>query len=328
MIGSMSLHQQHEAVSTLAPAAPPEGCPPPLRCRQVAENWHAVAEAWTLPGSRFGTHGTQAGSGPALYFLNPFGGCAELFTLLAWLLREQYRCVLMDWQQPVDRRVRLDDFAADVAAVADHLGDRTFAVYGATFGAAVATQLAVHHPDRVTNLILQGAWERRRLSLGERGLAWWYRRSNKPLSTWPSREEFQAANHRVWFPPLDPDRWAWFLEVTGSIPLALMSAEARAIDRVDLAADYARLACPTLVLATEGAGQRSLAVQERIAAQHPAFRHEYLHSTGQHPYLTHPHRIAKLINAHLSGESVGGSCCSSDEVSPSEGGCCSPETPA
>jgi pimeloyl-ACP methyl ester carboxylesterase len=210
----------------------------------------------------------------------------------------------------------LDDFAADVVAVADHLGDQTFAVYGATFSAAVATRLAVNHPDRVSHLFLQGVWEQRQLSLGERGLAWWHRKSAKTLSSWPNRVDFQAANHRIWFPPQDPDRWAWFLELTGDIPLALMSAQAKAIDGVDLTVDYARLSCPTTIVATEGAGMKSVAVQERIAATADRFRYEYLHSTGQHPYLTHPHRLVKLIKAALCGEpEADGGCCGGSEGS-------------
>jgi pimeloyl-ACP methyl ester carboxylesterase len=290
--------------STLeAGAAPPEGCPPPLRCRQVAENWHTVATPWTIPDSRLGTHGTVGGTGPALYFLNAFGGCAELFTLTAWLLRDEFRCVLLDWSAPVDRRpLTLDDFADEVCAAADVLGDRQFAVYGATFGAAVALRAAVRQPERITATILQGAWIRRRLSLGERALSWWYRGSQQPLSSWSSREAFQTVNHRIWFPPLDPDRWAWFLETTGTIPLSLMAAQARAIDGVDLRPDYARVTCPTLLLATEGDGPRQLAVQRQIAAAYPRLRHEYQHSLGQHPYLTHPHRVAKLIRSHLLGD--------------------------
>uniref|UniRef100_A0A7C2JZN4 Alpha/beta hydrolase n=1 Tax=Schlesneria paludicola TaxID=360056 RepID=A0A7C2JZN4_9PLAN len=311
----MTPDDDRDAVSTIAAqVVPPEGCPPPLRCRQVAENWHAVATPWSLPGSPLGTQGTVGGTGTPLYFLNAFGGCAELFTLTAWLLREDVRCVLLDWSAPTDRRrMTLDDFAADVLAVADLLGDQQLAVYGATFGAAVAARLAATHPDRVSSVILQGAWEQRRLSVGERLLAWWHRRSTQSLSTWAHRAEFQAANHRVWFPPLDPDRWAWFLETTGTIPLALMAAQARALDRVNLAADHARLACPTLLLATEGDGPTSLGVQQRIAAAHPRFRYEYQHSTGQHPYLTHPHRLVKLLKSQLlngSGSTDAGGCCS------------------
>jgi pimeloyl-ACP methyl ester carboxylesterase len=328
----MSADDPTTAVSTLP--SPPEGCPPPLRCRQVAENWHAVAEAWTLPGSRFGTTGTVGGTGTPIYFLNAFGGCAELYTLTAWLLRDYARCVLIDWSSPScatadttvaqkNQRFTLSDFADDIAAVADHLGDQTFAVYGAIVGAAVAARLAARRPERVSHLVLQGAWDRRRLSLGERGLAWWHSRSEKPLSSWSQRELFQTANHQIWFPPQDPDRWAWFLELTGTIPLALMAAEARAIDGVDLTDDLARLACPTRIVATEGAGLRSVAVQQQLATLSPALRYEYLHSTGQHPYLTHPHRMVKLLKSHLNGETeTAEGCCSEPAAAPS---CCSAE---
>lgn len=315
-----------QAVSTAPPAAAPsESCPPPLRCRQVAENWHAIAETWSLPHSRLGTHGTVAGTGPTVYFLNAFGGCAELYTLTSWLLREHCRCVLIDWNSPVDRRrLTLDDFTSDVASVADHLGDQQLAVFGASFGAALATRFAVKFPSRVSHVMLQGAWNRRRLSLGERALAWWYRRSLQSLGSWTSREPIQTANHRLWFPPQDPDRWAWFLELTGTIPLSLMSAQARAIDGVDLSGDYAHLRSSTLFVATEGYGQRNIAEQLRIADSSADFRYEYLHSTGQHPYLTHPHRLAKLIRSHLNGETTapGAGCCSAQPGAESGTSCC------
>ncbi len=48
----------------------------------------------------------------------------------------------------------LDRYAADVLAVADALGSRSFVVVGHSMGGQIAQWLAAHHPDRVSGLVL------------------------------------------------------------------------------------------------------------------------------------------------------------------------------
>lgn len=283
-----------------APAAPAEGCPPPLRAREVAEAWRAAADAWELPRNGYRLQGTSWGAGPALYFAPPFAGTAQLYVLTAWLLRDSFRCVLIDWTAPGHdwRRAPLRDvadFSRDLLATADHLGDRRFAVYGASFGAAVALQAAVLAPERLELLFLQGGFARRPLTWAERAAAWWYRRSRRTLAELRGRVGVQTVNHRRWFPPLDPDRWDFFLEACGAAPLGLQARQALAAARFDLRGGLSGLPTPVRLIATEGAGRIAADLQGELRGLLPQATEDHLHSTGQHPYLTHPHRLVKLM---------------------------------
>lgn len=275
---------------------PGEGCPPPLRCREVAANLEQTATAWSLDDSALGTHGWTWGTGPAVYFLSPIGGCARLFALATWLLREEFRCVLIDWERPRSgARVSVQTFVDDLVAIADLHQDESLTLFGGDFGALLALQFAAQHPQRVDRVLVQGICMQRRLSLAERVLAGWYARSTKTLSQIPYHQRVQTINHQRWFPPLDFDRWNWFLETTGKIPVSLVAAQARAWHQTDLSQAVKRIACPVLFLHTEGMGPATQNQQELVASRVAEAHQTPLHTTGWHPYLTHPHRVAKLI---------------------------------
>lgn len=277
------------------------GCPPPLRCREVAACFDHEASAWELEDSPLGTHGWCWGSGPPLYLLPPVGGPSRLFVLLAYLLRDQYRCVLVDWRGPVGKTVpTLDLFAADLERVLTTADETDVVMHGSSFGAAVAIRTAVRTPQRIGALILHDVARVRRLSLGESLLTRVFRRSARTLQQVPGRVRVAEVNHRRWFPPLDPDRWDWFLEVTGTTPLRLLAAQARSIHGVDQTADFQRLSSPVLVFDVEGLGPMACEEQQRVRELLPHGKSASLHSTGSYPGLTHPHRLKKLIEQFLA----------------------------
>jgi pimeloyl-ACP methyl ester carboxylesterase len=72
---------------------------------------------------------------------------------------------------------------------------------------------------------------------------------------------------------------------------------------VDLRPDLPQIRQPVLLVRTEGEGAVSAACQEELAAALPHAKSEWLHTTGQLPYLTHPHRLAKLVKSFLVNES-------------------------
>lgn len=53
-----------------------------------------------------------------------------------------------------ERPPTMTDFAADAAALVDHVGWDRFAVFGISFGGMVAQEFAVIHPERITRLAL------------------------------------------------------------------------------------------------------------------------------------------------------------------------------
>ncbi len=101
----------------------------------------------------------RAGSGPPLLFFNGSGGTLESSALIIEQFRRHFDVVAHD-QRGLGRTTipagpyTMADYAADGAALLDHLGWATSAVVGISFGGMVAQEYAVTFPERVTRLAL------------------------------------------------------------------------------------------------------------------------------------------------------------------------------
>lgn len=100
-------------------------------------------------------HGT--GEIPLLLLHGGFGS-TEGFAGLIPQLAANRRVVAVDLQghgrtPDADRPLRIETLADDVAGLIEHLGG-TADVLGYSFGGAVATRLAIQHPDRLRNAIV------------------------------------------------------------------------------------------------------------------------------------------------------------------------------
>ncbi|MGH7127095.1 MAG: alpha/beta fold hydrolase, partial [Planctomycetaceae bacterium] len=168
-------------------AAPPDPCPPPLSWRDVIESFRDGAEAWRIDRPRDPLHGRTIGQGPPLYLLGGFGGTPQLYALLVWLLREEFRCVLIETRD--ERReqygmrnaecgvrghfavrtlrtphstfrthrspLMLENLTADLWAAADHFGDKRFGVFASSFGGLVALAALAEGSHRIEGAVLQ-----------------------------------------------------------------------------------------------------------------------------------------------------------------------------
>lgn len=144
----------------LAPASATEAGPPPNQEIRFARSSDGVQIAYAI-----------AGSGPPLVkaanwlthieydFESPIWG--YLFREIAsrrTLIRYDERGVGLS-----DRDIggfTIDDWVADLEAVVDTLGLERFPILGISQGGAVAVAYAAKHPERVTHLILHGAYTR------------------------------------------------------------------------------------------------------------------------------------------------------------------------
>jgi pimeloyl-ACP methyl ester carboxylesterase len=73
-------------------------------------------------------------------------------------------CGLSDWNV---RELTFPHFVNDLEAVADASGFERFALFGHSQGGAIAIEYAARHPERVSHLVLLGAYAR---GSGRRGL--------------------------------------------------------------------------------------------------------------------------------------------------------------
>ena len=101
----------------------------------------------------------RGGSGPPLLFCNGSGGTLESAALLIAQFREHFDVVAHD-QRGLGRtsipaeQFTMAQYAADAAALLEHVGWATSAVVGVSFGGMVAQEFAVTHPQRVERLAL------------------------------------------------------------------------------------------------------------------------------------------------------------------------------
>ena len=270
-----------------------EVCPPPLLWQDVRREFLAQSQLRSIDSSAGPLSLRVWGDGPALYLLPGFSCPAELYCLLVWLLRNDFQCVTVE--STGEHRWSINDLAESLRNVADALEHDSFSVLGANFGAAWGLAAARRMPRQISRLLLLQGFARRRLSFAERMLARLCRFSSGSLKSFPGRVMFQTQNHRRWFPPFDPTRWQYFLDATGEMPLRELSRRAAAIARFDLRSELSGVAVPTLLVRTEGEGQTAAEGQIELERLLPRAEVEWLHTTGQLPYLTHPHRLAKLI---------------------------------
>lgn len=273
-----------------------EACPPPLVWQEVLAAFRNDSQPWQVEQGSRRLQGRTWGDGPPLYLLPGFVATGELFALMIYLLRDQYRCIIYDTtsRPRARRRPGIEDYAADLQAAMDYHGDPSAHVFAANLGSAAALQTARDCPDRIRSLVCLHGLTNRRLSWTEWLLASACLWTSRPLAALPGRRSIQESNHRRWFPPFDGTRFEFLVDSTGQIPLRDLAFKALAIHRA-AAPDLQDLRIPILLIRTEGQGSREADSHDALQKQLPGAATEWLHSTGLHPYLTHPHRLAKLI---------------------------------
>lgn len=101
----------------------------------------------------------RGGAGPPLLFCNGSGATLETSAPLIARFREHFDVLAHD-QRGLGRTAippgpyTMADYAADAAALLDHVGWDRCAVVGVSFGGMVAQELAVTWPERITRLAL------------------------------------------------------------------------------------------------------------------------------------------------------------------------------
>lgn len=291
-----------DLLAHVAAAAP--GCPPPLVWRQVVEAYHAESSPWTIERGGRRLRGRSWGAGPPLFIRLNLWASAELFALTAYLLKDAVECIGFD-AEPTDGdwsrepTGRISDEATDVLAAADLLGHDRFSLHGSGFGAAVALQTARQAPRRVERLSLHVPTLGGGLSLFERWAAAWGRSSRQPLSHSPKALQALDHVHRRWFPRLDVTRCDYFLQQAGAASTGQMARRAASLQAWSARDWIDDFPVPTLAIGVEGEGPAAEAARIALLKRVPGVKSEWLHTTGQAAYLTHPHRFAKVLREFM-----------------------------
>src|SRR5580692_11728160 len=101
----------------------------------------------------------EQGSGQPLILLHGGLGMGEMYAPILPLLAKDRRVITVDLQAhghtaDVDRPLRHETLADDIAALIRYLGLEQADVMGYSFGAATALRTAIQHPDLVRRLVI------------------------------------------------------------------------------------------------------------------------------------------------------------------------------
>lgn len=300
-----------QAPAAGAPGEPRnESCPQPLAWEEVLAAFREESDDWVLEHGCGAIEGRTIGNGPPLYFLNGLLGSHETYALLAWLLRDEFRCVLFDYPAAEYRRpapgaagATIDDVAGDLFAVADAHGDRRFDLFASGFGGLIALAALSQGGGRITRAMIHGGYAHRRLSALERLLIRLGRHCRGRLRILPALRTILRSNHLPWFPPFDQSRYDFLERNQLATPIREAACRAALLRATDLRPRMSGIAASILLLRTEGEGVAATACQQELEAALPRARVEWMHTTGLAPFLTHPHRVAKLVRNFLADRS-------------------------
>ena len=163
-----------------------------------------------------------------------------------------------------------DAYVRDLAAVADAAGfDRPFALFGHSQGGAIAIEFAARYPERVSHLVLLGAYARgiRHRGYGPERLAEYEALAQLVASGWGREDDSYRQLFSLQFIPggtLEQVRSMSELQRESS-STENATRILRSFYEIDAASSAARVRCPTLVL--HARGDRRVPFEEgRLAA--------------------------------------------------------------
>ena len=273
-----------------------EGCPTPLAWKQVRTEFLSQSEEFSFSESGLTISGRVLSEGTPLYFLNGISASPPLFCLTAWLLRDEFRCVILNY--PPEAR-NLSQLAQSLDIAATQFGDEQFDLYATSFGTAVALHAMINSQSRITRSILQGPVITMKFSLAERlalaTLGW----MPGQIERLPFRKTVLQNNHGRWFPPFDITRWQFLMHETGNVPTRDVAQRAKMLRELDFAGVVSEIRTPTLIIRSEGEAARHREAAQTLSEQLPDSTLEEISNSGHVPFVTHPHRLVKLIRAFL-----------------------------
>ncbi|MCG8467026.1 MAG: alpha/beta fold hydrolase, partial [Gemmatimonadetes bacterium] len=161
-------------------------------------------------------------------------------------------CGLSDW----DVELSMDAWLLDLEAVVDHLGLERFALLGISAGGAIAIEYAARHPDRVSQVILHGAfakgWALREIS-PEAAEKFAAIRTLMAAGWGRSNPAFRQIFSTAFIPDGSPEQSDWFNElqrVSTSPDIAVRFYDAYAT--LDVTSSLSAVNAPTLLFHARG----------------------------------------------------------------------------
>lgn len=291
-------------MTDLTPSIPPtleenrEPCPTPLAWQEVVQEFQK--EIRQGPVSFAGGHvtATQFGTGRPLIFLPGSLSSSRLYALTAWLLKDQRECWLLDHPQfdhaPAPSKL-IPQTAGAYSSVLQALCGGPVDVYASNYGVPVCLEMMLQTPQSIERALLQSGWASKQLTVTEKLLLHIGKHLSLSVKRIPLWLSTQIQNHRPWFPPFDETRFGFLLNETYQTSVRDVSKRLLAAASTDFTERLPEIGHQILVVRCEGDGHRIAEEEDRLETLLPNCKSTWMHSTGHYPYLTHPHRLLKVM---------------------------------
>jgi pimeloyl-ACP methyl ester carboxylesterase len=190
----------------------------------------------------------------------------------------------------------IGDYARDVVCLIDQMGLESPAVFGVSFGAAIALELAAEHPDRLGALVLHGVEARFRPSIGSKI-------ARRVLERFPLPSDSQFINqffHLLFAGKPEPGPVLDFvIDRIWETSQAAMAERLAALESFDISDRLWSIGAPTLVLA--GARDQIVAAdrQRALAGEISDARFVVIEEAGHVGFLTHRAQVVRGVRRHL-----------------------------
>lgn len=275
-----------------------EPCPAPLAWQEIAQSFHESAESRIISIPNADLRVTEFGTGRPVVFLPGTSGSARLFCLTAWLLKEEYRSILIEFPRfhyrPAPAAL-VSQCAEAYSMAIEHLSPGGADLYASAFSSQVALEMMNAWPSVIRSLFLQGGWANRQFTRTEQAVLTVGRFIPLKLGRIPFWKSAQIENHRRWFPPFDETRFGFLLQEAAETPARDTALQLLAAARTDLRPRLQEIQQPVLVLHCEGEGRQIAAAEADLERLLPNVKQTEMYHSGHFPYLTHPHRLIKVL---------------------------------
>jgi pimeloyl-ACP methyl ester carboxylesterase len=199
-------------------------------------------------------------------------------------------------ESEVRQSCEIGRYARDLATLLDDLGVVFPAVFGVSFGGAVALELAAEYPDRLGALIVHGAEAQFRPTIGSTI-------ARRVLERFPLPNDNRFVNqffHLLYGSKPEPSPLVDFVvERIWETDQTIMAHRLAELETFDISERLWRIDVPTLVLA----GSRDVIIpaarQRGLAEQIAGARFQLLENAGHVGFLTHTTEVVKNVRRHL-----------------------------
>jgi len=248
----------------------------------------------------------RLGRGEPILMVGGLAGGWKLLAPLARLLARRHEVILYGLRGDRGPSTNsapetIGDHARDLAFLIDRLGLERPALFGVSFGGAVALEYAAEHPGRLGSLTLLGVEARYRETLGARI-------ARRVLERYPLPKDNAFVNQFFHLlhggPPVSAALAEFLVERCWDTDQGVMARRLQALASFDVADRLDRIDARTLVIA----GLKDVVVaparQRDLARSIPDARFVCLPEAGHVGFLTHRSDVARLAYRFLRARSL------------------------